>query len=159
MASSNFTLSPAIDLPLSIKSSATSSQSVPLFPFRHIDSFSFRYKSKRNATVSASASRSNAVSEQAIESIATGTTQDSQTTLAQPSSSKLVLVVGGTGGVGNSPLLWYFCFFRAFHFPLTCIYFVYVYIYALCVCVLGDWYLLAWMDFPGTRSSAVILDS
>lgn len=46
-------------------------------------------------------SGSNAVSEQVIEFISTDTAQDAQATLSRPSSSKLVLVVGGTGGVGQ----------------------------------------------------------
>ncbi|KAH6814323.1 Rossmann-fold superfamily protein [Perilla frutescens var. frutescens] len=95
MASTRFTLSPAIDLPLPIKVSTTSLQSGPLFSFRPLNSPPFRYTWKRNV-VAASVSGSNAVSEQVVD-----TTQDAQTTISRPSSSKLVLVVGGTGGVGQ----------------------------------------------------------
>lgn len=105
MASTRFILSPAINLPLSVKASTTNPLLVPLFPFPPINSPSFRLTSKRNVAAAASVSGSNAVSEQIIESVSTDTSQDAQAALSRPSSSKLVLVVGGTGGVGNSHLL------------------------------------------------------
>ncbi|KAL1555224.1 protein TIC 62, chloroplastic-like isoform X2 [Salvia divinorum] len=92
MAPNSLTLSLSIDLPLPVKASTQSSHSLPLFPFRTLNS---PYKSKRKPAVTASVSRSNAFSEQLTQS---DTNQDSQTTI---SSSNLVLVVGGTGGVGQ----------------------------------------------------------
>ncbi|XP_057790202.1 protein TIC 62, chloroplastic [Salvia miltiorrhiza] len=92
MASASLTLSPPIDLPLSLKASTKTSQSLPLFPLRPLNPPSSPYKFNRKAAVAASLSR-----EQVFESAATDTNQDSP----RPPSSKLVLVVGGTGGVGQ----------------------------------------------------------
>lgn len=112
MASTRFILSPAINLPRSVKASTTNPLLLPLFPFPPLNPPSFRYTSNRNVAAAASVSGSNAVSEQVIESISTDTAQDAQATLSRPSSSKLVLVVGGTGGVGNSHILRLFFAFR-----------------------------------------------
>ncbi|XP_042513381.1 uncharacterized protein At2g34460, chloroplastic [Macadamia integrifolia] len=54
--------------------------------------------SRSISTLSGDASVRHVVKEEEIESITTNDSQDSQST---PSSSKLVLVVGGTGGVGQ----------------------------------------------------------
>ncbi|KAG6414050.1 hypothetical protein SASPL_126767 [Salvia splendens] len=92
MAPNSLTLSPSIDLPLSVKPPTQTSHSLPLLPFRTLNSPYSPRKFKRKPTLAASVSRSNAVSEQVIQS------DTNQTSL---SSSKLVLVVGGTGGVGQ----------------------------------------------------------
>ncbi|PIN17414.1 putative dehydrogenase [Handroanthus impetiginosus] len=92
---------PIADLPLSAKAIIKHPQAVPLLPVLPLNSPSFRYSFKRKVLPPPWVSRSNAVSDQVVESFTSGSTQDSRTTPSPPSSSKLVLVVGGTGGVGQ----------------------------------------------------------
>ncbi|XP_047939567.1 protein TIC 62, chloroplastic isoform X1 [Salvia hispanica] len=87
MAPNSLTLAP-----LPLKPPTQTSHSLPLLPFRTLTSPYHPRNLKRKPTLAASVSRSNAVTEQVIQS------HTNQTTL---SSSKLVLVVGGTGGVGQ----------------------------------------------------------
>ncbi|KAI3450017.1 hypothetical protein Pfo_006682 [Paulownia fortunei] len=94
-------LIPITDLPLSIKAFTERPQTVPLFPFLPLNSPSFHYSFRRKVPPPSFVSRSNAVSAQVVESFTSDSIQDSQTTPSPPSSSKLVLVVGGTGGVGQ----------------------------------------------------------
>ncbi|KAG8388959.1 hypothetical protein BUALT_Bualt02G0179500 [Buddleja alternifolia] len=98
---SKLSLTAITDLSISRINCTKRPQRVPLFP---ISSPPFHYSFKRKLQPppsSSSVSRSNVVSEQVIESITTDSTQDSETTPSAPSSTKLVLVVGGTGGVGQ----------------------------------------------------------
>ncbi|KAL8545097.1 hypothetical protein ACS0TY_005337 [Phlomoides rotata] len=88
-------LTPIADLPLSIRASP---QPVPLFPHLHLNSPSLHYSFRRKVPPPPSLSRSEAVSERGVESSASDTTHNPS---HLSSSSKLVLVVGGTGGVGQ----------------------------------------------------------
>ncbi|KAK6164096.1 hypothetical protein DH2020_000960 [Rehmannia glutinosa] len=98
---SRIQLTPITDLPLSSKSFNKRPHLVPLSPLLPLNSPSFHCSFKRKVPPPSSVSRSNAVSEQAVESSTSESTQASQNTPSPPSSSKLVLVVGGTGGVGQ----------------------------------------------------------
>ncbi|KAL0459144.1 UNVERIFIED_CONTAM: putative protein, chloroplastic [Sesamum latifolium] len=70
-----------------------------ILPFQ--EKLSLHTLERREVPQLSSAPRLNAVSEQVVESVTSDSTQDSQSSDSQPSSSKLVLVVGGTGGVGQ----------------------------------------------------------
>ncbi|KAL2535902.1 NAD(P)-binding Rossmann-fold superfamily protein [Forsythia ovata] len=94
---SKFSLTPITDLPIAIKTFPKPPQAIRLFPLLQLNPPPSHYFFKRKAPSSQSLSVSNAVTEQFVES-----TQDSETTsLSSPSSSKVVFVVGGTGGVGQ----------------------------------------------------------
>ncbi|KAK4419612.1 putative protein, chloroplastic [Sesamum alatum] len=95
---SRLSLSPITDLPLSRKAFTTRSRALPLCPLLPLNSPYLRYSIKREVS---QRSRPNAVSEQVVESVTSDSNQDSQSADSPPSSSKLVLVVGGTGGVGQ----------------------------------------------------------
>ncbi|GFQ03102.1 uncharacterized protein at2g37660 chloroplastic [Phtheirospermum japonicum] len=94
---SRLQLTPITDLPHLSKAFPKRPQPVHLFPILPLNYPPFHYSFKRKAKPP-SPSRSNAVSEQAVESLTSESTQDSENAL---SSSKLVLVIGGTGGVGQ----------------------------------------------------------
>ncbi|KAL0371070.1 UNVERIFIED_CONTAM: putative protein, chloroplastic [Sesamum angustifolium] len=98
---SRLSLPPITDLPLSRKAFTTHSGAVNLFPLLPLNSPHLRYSIRREVPQLSSASRLNAVSEQVVESVTSDSTQDSQSADSPPSSSKLVLVVGGSGGVGQ----------------------------------------------------------
>ncbi|KAK4407446.1 putative protein, chloroplastic [Sesamum angolense] len=98
---SRLSLPPITDLPLSRKVFTTHSGAVNLFPLLPLNSPYLRYSIRREVPQLSSASRLNAVSEQVVESVTSDSTQDSQSADSPPSSSKLVLVVGGSGGVGQ----------------------------------------------------------
>lgn len=100
---SRLALTPVTDLPLSVKAFAERPQTIHLFPLLPLNPHSFRYSLKRKVPPP-SVSRLNAVSEKVVESSTSDSTQDLEASPSTPSSTKLVLVVGGTGGVGNLPL-------------------------------------------------------
>ncbi|KAL3828224.1 hypothetical protein ACJIZ3_017026 [Penstemon smallii] len=98
-----FKLTPVTNLPFFSKLNLTKRpQTIPLFPPLPLYSPYFQYSLTRKLPPSSSSSpRSNAVSEQVVESLISDSNQDSQNSPSTPSSSKLVLVIGGTGGVGQ----------------------------------------------------------
>ncbi|KAL3621976.1 hypothetical protein CASFOL_034172 [Castilleja foliolosa] len=97
---SRLQLAPITDLPHSSKPFPKCPQPVPLFPILPLSYPHFHYSFKRKAPPPPP-SRSNTINVQAVESLTSESTQNSENTPSPPSSSKLVLVVGGTGGVGQ----------------------------------------------------------
>ncbi|XP_073147506.1 uncharacterized protein At2g34460, chloroplastic [Henckelia pumila] len=99
---SKFSLNPVTNLPISRRPLPKFPHSIPLFPLLPTNnSPSSHYNYRTRKVQSSYLSCSNAASEKVGESLATDSTQDFEDSPSRPSTSKLVLVIGGTGGVGQ----------------------------------------------------------
>ncbi|XP_075494303.1 uncharacterized protein At2g34460, chloroplastic [Primulina tabacum] len=98
---SKFSLAPATDLPISRVPLPKYPHPVPLFPFLPLNSHSFHCYYRTRKVESSYLWCSNAASEKVGETLTIDSIQDFEDAPLQPSRSKLVLVIGGTGGVGQ----------------------------------------------------------
>lgn len=96
-----FSLNHATDLPISRVALPKCPQSIPLFPLLPMNSPSSHCYYRTRKMQSSYLSSSNAASEKVGESLATDSIQDFEDAPLRPSMSKFVLVIGGTGGVGQ----------------------------------------------------------
>ncbi|XP_051141771.1 protein TIC 62, chloroplastic isoform X2 [Andrographis paniculata] len=97
---SKLSLAPTLDRLVARKSFNKCWQTVPRFSIVPLSFPAFECSFRGRVPLTSYVSCSGAVSEQVAESMTSESTQD-ETTTSPSSSSKLVLVVGGTGGVGQ----------------------------------------------------------